>query len=291
MRSAREHNAEGPGGDIVSNGGGCDKGLGDAEICAAARLGAPPPRAASGHGAHQAHAVEVVLKVEPRVVMCTCCDGSARALQAHAHDAQGQGSKGKGAGVTADDATPNALSGSSSGDEGDGVEGGGGGDGGDGGEEEKRRMSTKEQLLHLELKALKLEYTSAQDGWKREREALQATQDSLRVCPSCTCPPSIFVDQSSGVESSFDTRTTRARPSSLVADVGSAGESRCEEFVSSGVLKTIENEYRTAQLRWEKERTDLQGQFRSVLQVSSAHRASARCHNRWHNNSLELLES
>ena len=79
-----------------------------------------------GGASLQEEPVQVVLKVEPKVV-CDCKKDD------------------PGLGVSDEDPSPR--------------------------EEGRRSSSTKEHLLELELKAIKMEYESAKDRWQREREA------------------------------------------------------------------------------------------------------------------------
>jgi len=168
--------------------------------------------------------VNVVLKIEPKLV-CTCCQGK-----------------------------DNAAGGAH-------VEGVGEED------EESRRngTSTKEQLLELELRALKLEHTSAEERWKRERDALLGDlQDGRRPLTVSSVSPAGTREGEGGNASG------RARPCSLELDAAGAvavmGVTAGKAEVDSE-LKMLKNEYMNAQVAWGKERAELQSQFRSVLQV------------------------
>jgi hypothetical protein len=120
--------------------------------------------------------------------------------------------------------------------------------------EEARSSSTKDHLLELELKAIQMEYEGAKDRWQREREAILSEMSDLQAATQHrTVLVSEEIRKSKGEASDGTGRGAESRPGSLD---GSGNE-----------LKELKNEYLNAQMRWDKEREDLQNQFRSVLQV------------------------
>jgi len=120
--------------------------------------------------------------------------------------------------------------------------------------EEARSSSTKEHLLELELKAIKMEYEGAKDRWQREREAILSEMSDLQAAAQHgTVLVSEEIQKSMAGASDGTEQGRGSRPGSMD---GSGNE-----------LKELKNEYLNAQMRWDKEREDLQNQFRSVLQV------------------------
>jgi hypothetical protein len=100
-----------------------------------------------------------------------------------------------------------------------------------------------------------MEYEGAKDRWQREREAILSEMSDLQAATQHqTVLVSEEIRKPMGGASDGTGRRTGSRPGSLD---GSGNE-----------LKELKNEYLNAQMRWDKEREDLQNQFRSVLQVT-----------------------
>ena len=163
-----------------------------------------------GGASLQEEPVQVVLKVEPKVV-CDCKKDD------------------PGLGVSDEDPSPR--------------------------EEGRRSSSTKEHLLELELKAIKMEYESAKDRWQREREAMHLEMSDVQAAA-----------QQGVVPVSEEIRKSLGRSSEGVGR--GAGSSSGSVDGSGSELKALKNEYLNAQTRWDNEREDLQNQFRNVLQVT-----------------------
>lgn len=121
------------------------------------------------------------------------------------------------------------------------------------GHQNEERPNTKEQLLELELKALKMEYDSAKDRWYREREAHLKEISELQVA--------IHEADDRGLggrnESQFqkeDTEVCNAmRRNSAGGAGGGGGSSRPGSFDgATKEIRILKNEYHSAQMRWDK---------------------------------------
>ena len=122
--------------------------------------------------------------------------------------------------------------------------------------EEARNSTTKTHLLESELKAIRMEYDRAKDRWQRERDALIGELAEKRALSEQDVVSSGNIEgqitHSIG-HISFAASNAGSRPGSMDGNVTE--------------LKALKNEYLSAQIRWDKERDDLQSQFRNVLQV------------------------